>query len=205
MQTFFSAADYVRYRELVADGCRAADVQVLAYCLMPNHVHLILVPGEADGLNRALASPQQKYTWAINRRQGWQGHLWQRRFSSCPMDEPHTLAAIRYVELNPVRAGLVSTPEQWPWSSTRARIGGTSDGLVTAERPAVAASADDWLEFLAAGIDGDAAECLRRYQRLGLPLGSESFVARLERAAGTGLRPKARGRPKLGTATISLR
>lgn len=109
---FFEPSDNQRYLELVREGCRAARVEVISYCLMPNHVHLVLVPPTETGLVDALAVSHQKYTWSINLRMGWQGYLWQRRFYSCPLDETHLLTAIRYVELNPVRARLVDTAEQ---------------------------------------------------------------------------------------------
>ena len=101
-QTFFSDADYMRYVELVGEGCRNAGVGVLAWCLMPNHVHLILVPSDATGLTAALSVAHQRYTWIVNGRNSWKGHLWQRRFYSSPLDGAHLRAAVRYVELNPL-------------------------------------------------------------------------------------------------------
>ena len=105
--TFFGDADYELYRTMLAVSCARHGVAVWAYCLMPNHVHLVLVPTEAAGLRLALGETHQRYTLAINRRQGWIGHLWQGRFASCALDAPHLVAAVRYVELNPVRARLV--------------------------------------------------------------------------------------------------
>jgi putative transposase len=218
MQTFFRPEDYVRYIDLVAEGCAIADVEVLAYCLMPNHVHLILVPSCREGLTDALASAHQRYTWAINRREGWQGHLWQQRFHSCPMDEKHAMSAIRYVELNPVRARLAASPDLWPWSSTVGRCSGMGDKLVRRERPAALAHVEDWLGFLGEGLSVDEMERLRLHRRQGLPLGSLAFVAAAERAMTRLLRPPIRGRPcrthhprrersgdeqELGTATHS--
>lgn len=81
---------------------------------MPNHVHLVLVPTTSMGLTKAIADAHRRYGVVINRRQGWRGNLWQGRFSSCAMDEPHALSALRYVERNPERAGLAARPEDWP-------------------------------------------------------------------------------------------
>ena len=105
---FFGAADYAEYRSLIARSCRAARVEVWGYCLMPNHVHLILVPADESGLRAALADAHRRYSRRVNFREGWRGYLWQGRFASVAMDEAHLLACARYVELNPVRAGLVA-------------------------------------------------------------------------------------------------
>ena len=109
-QTFFRDGDYLRYRELLGRACRAAEVEVWAWCLMPNHVHLILAPGDADGLRRALSRVHRKYAGEIHARQKRTGHFWQGRFGAVAMDEAHVAAAVRYVLLNPVRARLVARP-----------------------------------------------------------------------------------------------
>ena len=97
---------------------------------MPNHVHLIPVPQSADGLRRAVGEAHRRYTRMVNFREGWRGHLWQGRFASFVLDEPYLLTAARYVELNPVRAGLVNTPRQYRWSSAAAHLRGRDDDLV---------------------------------------------------------------------------
>ena len=109
--TFFGDADYEMYRALLATSCGRHGVAVWAYCLMPNHVHLILVSATAPGLRLALGETHQRYTGVVNRRQGWVGHLWQGRFASCALDGSHLVAAVRYVELNPVRARLAERAE----------------------------------------------------------------------------------------------
>src|SRR5688572_22130025 len=114
---FFSFDDYRSYLRLLGGHCLEAGTAIWAWCLMPNHVHLILVPAGTDGLRAAMAATHRRYTLGINRREDWHGHLWQERFASFPMDEAYLLACARYVELNPVRAGLVARPEQWLWSS----------------------------------------------------------------------------------------
>ena len=122
-QTFFRLEDYALYLELMGQWCGEHGMQVWAYCLMPNHVHLIAVPHSADGLRRAIGEAHRCYTRQINFREGWRGHLWQGRFASFVMDEPCLLATARYVELNPVRAGLVTGPNKYPWSSARSPDG----------------------------------------------------------------------------------
>ena len=97
---------------------------------MPNHVHLIVVPQSAESLRRAIGEAHRRYTWWINFREGWRGHPWQGRFASFVMDEDHLLTAARYVELNPVCAGLVQAPSRYRWSSAAAHLKGRDDALV---------------------------------------------------------------------------
>ena len=105
-QTFYCDENYRSYLELMGQWCGAHQVEIWAYCLMPNHVHLIAVPQSADGLRRAVGEAHRRYTRLVNFREGWRGHLWQGRFASIVLDERYLLTAARYVELNPVRAGL---------------------------------------------------------------------------------------------------
>src|SRR5277367_1716111 len=125
---FFEDGDYRAYMALLAEGCANAGVAVWGYCLMPNHIHLIMVPHDEAGLREALGETHRRYTRRVNFREGWRGHLWQGRFASVPMDEPHLLACARYVELNPVRARLAGRAEDWPWSSVHAHLAGRDDG-----------------------------------------------------------------------------
>jgi len=204
-QVFFQPSDYAAYRAFLAESCAEAGVAVWAYCLMPNHVHLILVPDGADGLRRALGTAHRRYSLRVNRRHDWRGYLWQGRFASCPMDEAHLLAATRYVELNPVRAGLVETAGDWPWSSARAHFAGRDDGLVAAAP--LAALIADWPAFLALGLEEAARQAFRRGERTGRPLGSEAFVGGLERRLGRTLQPGKRGpkpRPRPGVEFSSV-
>ncbi len=128
-QTFFNDGDYRQYLDLMQHWCLQHQVAIWAYCLMPNHVHLILVPPSEESLCRAVGEAHRRYTRHINFREGWRGHLWQGRFASFVMDEPYLLAAARYVERNPVRARLVSQAADWPWSSAAAHTGLVAGGL----------------------------------------------------------------------------
>jgi REP-associated tyrosine transposase len=163
--TFFSDADYGPYLGLLRYWCGKSGTSVWAWCLMPNHVHLVLVPAQADGLRAALAPAHRLYTAEVNRREGWRGHLWQSRFASFPMEETHLHACLRYVELNPVRAGLVERPEQWRWSSARAHLGLVEDGL-TACAPAQE-RIGDWRAFLDAGLGESEGRAIRMAERTG--------------------------------------
>ena len=189
-QVFFGDDDYRAYRSLLTEGCAEAGVAVWGYCLMPDHVHLILVPSSADGLRAALGEAHRRYTRRINFREGWRGYLWQGRFASVAMDEAHLMAAARYVELNPVRARLVERVEDWPWSSARAHLEGRDDGLVSVSP--LLEREGDWRALLGRGLNDDEHKALRAGERTGRPLGSEAFVAALERDLG---RPLARQTP----------
>lgn len=194
---FFGDDDYALYRRLLAEGCQAAKVAVWGYCLMPNHVHLILVPRDADGLRAALGEVHRRYTWHVNRREGWRGYLWQGRFASSPMDEPHLLACARYVELNPVRAGLKRGARDWRWSSARAHLDGQDDELVTVAP--LLRLAPDWRAFLRQGLDEDDRDAIRAAERTGRPLGGDKFTAKLEKRLGRTLARRKRGpKPKDG-------
>ncbi|MEA3052644.1 MAG: REP-associated tyrosine transposase [Sphingomonadales bacterium] len=164
-RTFLVEADYAFYLELLRHWCRKAGTAIWAWCLMPNHVHLILVPAGVDGLRAALAPLHRRYSWEINQREGWHGHLWQDRFASFPMDEAHLHACLAYVELNPVRARLVARPEDWKWSSARSHLGLAPPGLVDLD-PA-RARIDDWRSFLDAGLDEADHKAIRAAERSG--------------------------------------
>lgn len=194
-RVFFGNRDYALYRRLLGEHAKRSSVQIWAYCLMPNHVHVIMVPHEADGLYRSLAEAHRRYTLHINAREGWRGYLWQGRFASFPMDETHLLAAARYVELNPVRAGLCAAPEEWPWSSARAHLAGRDDEL--AQVTPLLSLVGAWRAYLSRGSESREQETLRRHARTGRPLGSEAFIESLERVTGRRLKPRRPGpRPR---------
>jgi putative transposase len=195
--TFFCEDDYRLYRELMAEWCGQCGVEVWAYCLMTNHVHLIVVPSSSDGLAAAIGEAHRRYTRAVNFRQGWRGHLWQGRFASFPLDSPHLLAAARYVELNPVRAGMVAEAQAYGWSSARAHLSGRDDRLVKAAP--LLDMVGDWAALLASGLDADTHSTFRAHEHTGRPLGDTAFVASLETALGRPLARKKPG-PKAGAA-----
>jgi putative transposase len=170
---------------------RNAGVAVWGWCLMPNHVHLILVPSHADGLRRALTGVHRRYAGIIHARRRRTGHFWQGRFGAVAMDEAHLAAALLYVSLNPVRARLVVRAQDWRWSSTRAHLTGRDDG-VTARAP-VRERFPDFSRLLAAEPDADALARLRAAESIGRPLGDDRFLTELERATARRLKPGNRG------------
>jgi len=193
-ETFFCQKDYEEYIHLMAEWCNRCGVSIWAYCLMPNHVHLIAVPQTVESLRQAIGEAHRRYTRYVNFRENWRGHLWQGRFASYVMDERYLLAAARYVELNPVRAGLAKDPATYPWSSAGAHTKGNNDKLV-AVQPLLDIT-DNWREFLAGGITEEEYKTLRRHERTGRPLGDEKFVIMLEQKLCKILIPQKGGRPK---------
>lgn len=195
-QTFFEEGDYALYRDLLAQSAEKAGAEVWAYCLMPNHVHIVIVPADEDGLRRSFADTHRRYTGYINARHRWTGHLWQGRFGAVAMDEAHLAAAVRYVSLNPVRARLVERARDWRWSSVAAHLAGEDDGLVRV-RP-VLERYGCFADFLGEAPDEAAAwRGLRMSETSGRPLGSEDWLEALEARTGRAIKPRKRGpKPK---------
>ena len=164
-----------------------------AYCLMPNHVHLILTPQTPEGLGRALGKAHRRYSAFVNARMRVTGHLFQARFSSVVMDEDHLMAAARYVALNPVRAQLVARAEDWRWSSVSAHLAGRDDGLVEVA-PLLERSGARFADLLAEEPDPARIAALRAAETIGRPLGSGAFLDRLAALTGRDPRPGKRGR-----------
>ena len=197
---FFCDDDYALYRDLLGAHAAAAGVEILAWVLMPNHVHLILVPSDPDGIRRALAAVHRRYAGAIHARLKRTGHFWQGRFGCVAMDEAHLGAALRYVALNPVRAQLVDRAVDWPWSSVHAQLG-SDDGLTATA--AVAERYPDFAALIAAGEEAEASARLRRAETIGRPVGGPAFIEQLERGSGRTLAPGKRGRPRKEKSVLS--
>ncbi len=202
LPVFFSDADRQLYLSLLQGGCARAGTRCLAWCLMDNHVHLVLVPQEPDGLRAALAETHRRYTRAINRREDWRGHLFQERFASYPMDDAHLMAAVRYVENNPVAAGLVREAGDWRWSSARSHIAGAraADDPLT-DVTALGEHVPNWRAMLRHGLeageleaDGEqVAETIEARLATGRPLGTSEWITAQETASGRSLRLGKRG------------
>ena len=150
---------------------------------MPNHVHLILVPSDPDGLRRALARVHRHYAGVIQARRKRSGHFWQGRFGAVAMDEEYLAAALRYVSLNPVRARKVERAQDWRWSSTSAHLRGKDDGL-TALAP-IKARFPRFADLLASEPEADLFDRLRAAESIGRPLGDDRFLAAFRSATST--------------------
>jgi putative transposase len=167
---FFSDADRRAYLSLLAERCKDNGTVCLAWCLMDNHVHLVLVPKETDSLRAVLGPLHTRYAARINQREGWSGHLFEGRYWSYPMEDRHLMVAVRYVERNPVAAGLVPTAEQWRWSSARAHVHGIEDGLTDVQ--ALRQHVPNWRVMLDVGLEaGNYDESIEKALRRGRNLG----------------------------------
>jgi len=191
-KVFFQDSDYDLYLDLLAEAAQHARAQIWSYCLMPNHVHVIIVPGDEDGLRRTFGETHRRYTGYINARMRVTGHLWQGRYGSVAMDEEHLYVALRYVALNPVRARLVKRAAQWKWSSTQALIEGKDDGVVTVAP--VLERVPDFAAFLDEAFDEDFTyAALRKAERIGRPIGSKQWIEDIEAKTGRVLAAQKRG------------
>jgi len=194
---FVDADDRERYLSVISNYARRYGADIWAYCLMTNHVHFVMLPHSPDSLARTLRDTQRSHAVYLNEKLNQRGHLWHGRYFSCALDEGHLWAAVRYVERNPVRAGLVAAAHDHPWSSAAAHCGIRADSLLSADFPPPDV-VPDWSDWLAdAGADAAALDTLRTNTRSGRPCGSPSFVERIEAALARILRPRKRGpKPK---------
>jgi putative transposase len=177
LPTFFHENDYRYYLDLLEEWSQKAGLKIWTYCLMPNHVHFIAVPDNPDSLRLAMSQTHRRYTNMINKREGWSGHLWQARFASYVMDESYTLTACRYIEMNPVTAGIVNSAEDYAWSSAAHYLGRRTDTLLYDEP--LKNMVSDWRSFLEKPVAMKVRESLEKHTISGKPLGSEAFIARL--------------------------
>ena len=167
---------------------------------MNNHIHLVAVPHTEDSLQEVLKPLHMRYAQRINRQKKWQGHFWQGRYFSSPMDESYMWAAIRYVERNPVRAGMVKIAENYSWSSAAGHCQIKEDNVLS-NKPIskiLTNKMDDWSTWLAEGDDPNELAVLRRNIEKGLPCGTAQFINKLEEIFGRTLQFRTQGRPKHG-------
>ncbi|HVP11730.1 MAG TPA: transposase [Phycisphaerae bacterium] len=194
---FFVDDDRRAYLDLLAEQADRFGLTVLGYCLMGNHVHLVAVPAGEQSLARAVGRTHFLYTQYVNRLQRRSGHLWQNRFFSCALDDAHLWNALVYVERNPVRARVVRAAWNYPWSSAAAHAGRSQPhtALDMAEWRAVW-TPGKWREQLIRPDDAKELAGLRLSTHRGRPLGSDSFLSKLEHRLGRRLRPLPAGRPR---------
>ncbi len=195
MGVFFSNADRTAYLAHMRTACDRYGVEIWAWCLMGNHVHCVAVPKKEDSLARCFSEAHGKYTRRVNKREGWTGHLWQARFCSSVLDEPHMIAAVRYVERNPVRAGIARLPWRYQWSSARWHTGRVrTDPLISGDG-VLQDLIEDWERYLLDDDDQEFVDRVRTESFVNRPLGGEPFVRLLERRFGRSLIRKKPGRP----------
>lgn len=195
---FFTDEDRLAYLDWLKEYAEKYKVDILAYCLMTNHIHLIAVPSTEEGLQQVLKPLHMRHAQRINRERGWKGHIWQGRYFSSALDDDYLWAAMRYVERNPIRAKMVRKAENYRWSSAGGHCGLKQDPLLT-KKPYWCKQFEgigDWSAWLAEGDEPEKLEVLRRNVEKGLPCGSEKFIHRLEKMTGRALQYRPRGRPR---------
>jgi putative transposase len=190
---FLTEDDRHAYLRLLNTYAREYGLHIWAYCLMTNHLHLVVVPEREESLSKTLHDAHTVYAMRFNTRHEQTGHLWQGRFYSCVMDEPHSWAAVRYVELNPVRAGMIARANAYPWSSAAAHCGMRTDYVLTKNFPPPDI-VHDWSEWLQVGESDETMDRLRRHTHTGRPCGSPRFLTQIETRLGRSLRGQKRGR-----------
>jgi putative transposase len=192
---FEGEADFRRYLTWLPECAERYSVEVWAYCLMPSHVHYVCVPKAEDSLARAFNTLHMRYAQYFHARKGLTGHLWKGRFLSCILDERSVFEEVRFIENNPVRAGLVARAEDYPWSSARHHVLGETDPVMR-DGCFLRGEVTDWRAYLAGGADGLVLKRTWQSLKTGRPAGEESFVRGLEAIAGRRLAARPRGTPR---------
>ena len=189
-------ADREVYLDLLNGNLEQHSVSLIGYCLMSNHVHLVIVPRKVDGMATALKLTHGRYAGYWNAKHRSSGHVWQGRYYSCPLDRPHLWEALRYTELNPVRSGLVAEPESWTWSSAAIHCGtAVTNRLLSMEPWRERWDVSSWKNYLLAGETESEILSMRQSTHTGRPLGTEEFVRDMEKATERTLAPQKGGRP----------
>ncbi len=193
-KVFFNDGDYKEYLRLLNDYSLRFKVDILAYCLMPNHVHLIAIPQRDGSLAQAIGETHRNYTRFINFREKWRGYLWQGRFSSYVLDERYLLAVTRYILLNPMKAGIVKKPWDYKWASTQHHMRLKNSFLV--KDGLLRELIGNWKDFFNTSLDNDDVGLVQLHERTGRPLGDDSFIDKLETLLKINLKKKRVGRRK---------
>jgi putative transposase len=190
---FLDAEDRHMYLELLREYSIQHRLRLWTYNLMTNHTHLIVLPETEYAVSDAMRDTHAAYASQFNRKYGFSGHLWQARFYSCVLDDQHLVHAVRYVELNPVRAGIVDRAEDYPWSSALPHVLGVDDRYLDPGLPLIG-QIQNWSEWLEEGDDPKTLRSIRDATAIGGACGSDEFIRLLEAASGRCLSRRKRGR-----------
>ena len=193
---FFDDKDRKYYSKTLIRYCEEFRLKILAYCFMSNHVHFLVVPEYDFSLARGIGRTNLIYTQYVNKKYNRSGRLWQNRFFSCPIDKEQYLWSVaRYIETNPVRAGLVKKPWDYQWSSARHHVKGEPDSIVSEPDWLESSLRDEYRQYLNE-VKEDEINLIRKSTSSGRPLGKPEFIETLELKLGRLLKPNKPGRPK---------
>lgn len=194
-QTVFKEEeDYIKYLRWLKEYSKKYLTKIWAYCLMSNHIHFVGVPMKEDSFARTFNTLHMRYAQYYNRKRRAKGHLWQGRFYSTVLDERHLYTAIRYVERNPVRVGIVEEPWEYKWSSARAHINKEAHPILSDDCYLIK-EINEWRAYLMEREKGAVINNIRENTRTGRVCGKESFIRRIENLLGRKLVALPRGRP----------
>jgi len=195
---FLDLDDRQQYLSWIGEYSIKYGLSILVYCLMQNHVHFIAIPNESDSLARTFNTAHMRYSQYFNRKLKQRGHLWQGRFYSCVLDESHLMLTARYIERNPVRAGFVKEPWQWPWSSAIIHTNRKKDGLIELGDlfGIMDISCGSWEKYIDCAEEETFLQRIRKHTFTGCPLGTMAFIERLQEKFGRRLCALPIGRPK---------
>ena len=193
---FFDDEDRQTYLKLLAGYAQKHGMQIWAYCLMDNHVHLLAVPETETALARGVGLTNQVYTQYLNRKLRHSGRVWQNRFfSSLVENEQYLWAVARYIERNPLKVGLAESAEDYRWSSAKAHLTESDDAVLSPTSWLAPSERAAYSEFVQTEND-EMDDAIRKATRTGRPFGSESFIDMLEFRLNCSLRPRKAGRPR---------
>jgi putative transposase len=192
---FFKPSDYVDYLKLLKEWCEKEKLEILAYCLMTNHVHLIVKPQKKSNLSKAIGETHRRYTRMINFRENCKGYLWQGRFASYPMNKNWLLKAVAYVELNPVKAKMVKHAWDYKWSSVHAHIAGEDTNGIIKTKGMLDLVGGNWKDYLIEAMNHESIE-FDLHEKTGRPLGTDRFIEKAEKLLNRELKKKKPG-PKV--------
>jgi len=193
IRLFEGIDDHIRFLRMLAARMQQFNIRIQAWCLMPNHVHLVAVPADENGLSQAMGRAFWGYTSSYNSIHNIKGRMVQGRYYSAAMDEAHTYAAVRYILRNPVKAHMVSNAWDYTWSSARYSMDleGCDPLLESEDIPKI----ENWEEYLSEQPNREMEKALRETTYSGKPCGSTEFLEMIEKKLGINLQRK-RGRPK---------
>jgi putative transposase len=191
---FFTIKDRRQYLKWLGIYSSKYRFEILAYCLMPNHIHIIGIPHTPTSISRTLQIVQMMHSQSINKSKGWDGHLWHSRYYSSALDDPHLWLALRYVEQNPVRSGIVDEAWNYRWSSAAFHCGLRKDPIVS-QNDKLFGAFDDWADVLEDIPDKEALDIIRQRTFKSIPCGDEVFVNAMSRRTGLSYKKPTMGRP----------